>query len=559
MSELKNHQLTWKRAGLDKGMHWLVTAGGATVLVLIVLIFLYLAWAVAPMFNSANIQPIADIATAERDALLVDMNETGDVALRVSSDGLAEFFAADSGALLAAYTLDRSIAHAQRVDPSLDTYALLDTEGQVWLVKAVYNVALENGERRVEPSLRFTFTNHPIPLGATDHFDVHWVDQELLIVRSHEESLTLLRYQEVLEGVALLDPRQVSIARSHDITHVAIGPRNKWLYLIDNTNSLQVIDIRNLETTDTLFRTQLLAPERSITAITSLVGRYSLIVGDDRGVVTQWFVVRDELGFRLQPVRNFTLDTPALTFIKEPRRKGFLAITSNGEGHLLYPAAEGVLASAPLNLKPHTPMNISARADFLITAPSPNRLRIVQLNNPHPEIATSTLVSQVWYEGYSAPVYSWQSSSADNDFEPKFSLAPLMFGTVKGAIYALLFAIPIAILGAIYTAYFMQPALRSWIKPGIEIMAALPTVILGIYRGAVVGALVRRAAFKLFNHSGWYAVSNYWHRYQLALGANALAPAKRGLARLTHYTCAYCSDYGRFCDWTMAGTVTIFR
>jgi phosphate transport system permease protein len=96
----------------------------------------------------------------------------------------------------------------------------------------------------------------------------------------------------------------------------------------------------------------------------------------------------------------------------------------------------------------------------------------------------------VWYEGYEEPVYSWQSSSADNDFEPKFSLTPLLFGTLKGAFYAMVFAIPVAIMGAIYTAYFMAPSMRRLVKPGIEIMAALPTVILGFLAGLWLAPLI---------------------------------------------------------------------
>jgi phosphate transport system permease protein len=90
---------------------------------------------------------------------------------------------------------------------------------------------------------------------------------------------------------------------------------------------------------------------------------------------------------------------------------------------------------------------------------------------------------KVWYENYPEPEYVWQSSAATNEFEPKFSLTPLVFGTLKAALYAMLFAIPLALMGAAYTAYFMSPQLRQWVKPGIEIMAALPTVILGFLAG----------------------------------------------------------------------------
>jgi phosphate transport system permease protein len=93
------------------------------------------------------------------------------------------------------------------------------------------------------------------------------------------------------------------------------------------------------------------------------------------------------------------------------------------------------------------------------------------------------LWGKIWYEGYDEADYIWQSSASTNEFEPKFSLMPLSFGTIKAAFYAMLFAVPIAILGAIFTAQFMAPRMRQTVKPSIEIMEALPTVILGFLAG----------------------------------------------------------------------------
>jgi phosphate transport system permease protein len=110
-------------------------------------------------------------------------------------------------------------------------------------------------------------------------------------------------------------------------------------------------------------------------------------------------------------------------------------------------------------------------------------LRMLALDNEHPEVSFSSLWGRVWYENYEQPEFVWQSSASTNEFEPKFSLTPLVFGTLKASLYAMLFAIPLALMGAAYTAYFMSPELRKWVKPGIEIMAALPTVILGFLAG----------------------------------------------------------------------------
>ena len=61
---------------------------------------------------------------------------------------------------------------------------------------------------------------------------------------------------------------------------------------------------------------------------------------------------------------------------------------------------------------------------------------------PHPASTWRTIFGKVWYEGYPEPTYTWQSSSGTDVFEPKYSLIPLIFGTVKATVYAMLFAVP---------------------------------------------------------------------------------------------------------------------
>ncbi|MFP3457593.1 hypothetical protein R0J89_15195, partial [Psychrobacter sp. SIMBA_152] len=99
-----------------------------------------------------------------------------------------------------------------------------------------------------------------------------------------------------------------------------------------------------------------------------------------------------------------------------------------------------------------------------------DKLTVLEIHNEHPEVTWSALWQEVWYEGYPEPGYIWQSTSASDDFESKFSLVPISFGTLKAAMYAMLFAVPIAISAAIYTAYFMSSELRHVVKPTVEIM-----------------------------------------------------------------------------------------
>ena len=113
------------------------------------------------------------------------------------------------------------------------------------------------------------------------------------------------------------------------------------------------------------------------------------------------------------------------------------------------------------------------------------------LSNPHPEITLQTLFGKIWYEGYEEPEHVWQSTGGTDEFEPKLSLLPLMFGTVKGTLYALLFALPLAVLAALYASEFARPEVRNVVKPAVEIMASLPSVILGFLAGLWLAPLLQ--------------------------------------------------------------------
>ncbi|RME78269.1 MAG: ABC transporter permease subunit, partial [Planctomycetota bacterium] len=117
---------------------------------------------------------------------------------------------------------------------------------------------------------------------------------------------------------------------------------------------------------------------------------------------------------------------------------------------------------------------------------------------PHSAVSFSVLFGKVWYENYNQPTYVWQSSAGNDDFEPKYSLVPLIFGTLKGTFYAMLFALPLALLGAIYTSQFARPKYRQWIKNIVEIMAAIPSVVIGFLVALWLAPLVESWLVSLF-------------------------------------------------------------
>ncbi len=81
------------------------------------------------------------------------------------------------------------------------------------------------------------------------------------------------------------------------------------------------------------------------------------------------------------------------------------------------------------------------------------------------------------YEGYETEETVWQTTSASDFQEVKFSLTPLLIGSIKASLLALLIAIPVAIGAAIYTAFFAKSRLRNVIKPAIELLEAIPSVL----------------------------------------------------------------------------------
>jgi phosphate transport system permease protein len=73
--------------------------------------------------------------------------------------------------------------------------------------------------------------------------------------------------------------------------------------------------------------------------------------------------------------------------------------------------------------------------------------------------------------------YAWQPVSE----LPKYSLLPLLLGTLKVTVIASLIAIPLAVLAALYTAEFAPAWARETIKPAIEILAGIPSVVVGFF------------------------------------------------------------------------------
>jgi len=93
---------------------------------------------------------------------------------------------------------------------------------------------------------------------------------------------------------------------------------------------------------------------------------------------------------------------------------------------------------------------------------------------------------------------AWTTASFWQDW---YGIIPLLVGSIMVAVVALLIAVPLGVSGAIYVSEIAAPAEKSLIKPYIEFISAIPSVVLGFFGIAVLGQAVR--AFSQLSFMKW--------------------------------------------------------
>ncbi len=235
--------------------------------------------------------------------------------------------------------------------------------------------------------------------------------------------------------------------------------------------------------------------QRRVTAMEFLIGDGTLILGYSDGALDLWFGIREDKRDTLKQFRRIRafdpLPGPVTHITSSPHNRGFLAASEDGSVHMAY----GTTGLTNLKISgPKSPVAVvlGPKLTRVLSAGAGGAARLWSIQNPHPEVTWGTLFGKVHYEGYDRPEYRWQSSSGSDAFEPKLSLTPLILGTFKGAFYGLLFAVPVAVCAALYTSQFMHYRLRSIVKPTVEIMAAMPSVVVGFLAGLWLAPILER-------------------------------------------------------------------
>lgn len=500
----------------DVTARYAISLGGLAVIGAVLLMMAFLFLVVLPLFVPATLDKTASYARpgGESPSLVLASDEYQEVAFRLTADGQAVFFKAATGELISSQPLPLGegvrISASQTLDETTGLMALGLSNGRLLLASYGFSVGYQDGRRVVTPKLTY-------PLGESS---VVMDDQGRALVavagREDGERLLLAAKAQGADSVHLQSFEKTRAMFSDEVTLEAQTPASvavsvhpdwllvdgmfSWMYVINASGDMEVV---NLRATPAVSHARLNvfkgdegkgAGERRLTSVNFLLGDISLLLGEASGRVTQWFPVRDAQNqYDFVAVRAFNEQRGEVRAIAaEQRRKGFAVVDAQGQVGVYHATAHRTMAVEAVATAALTQLAVTPRADGLLMEDAQGMMHLWRVENEHPEVSWEVLWQKVWYEGYAQPEYIWQSSSSASDFEPKFSLAPLTFGTLKAAFYAMLVAIPLAIMAAMFTGFFMAPSMRQMVKPTVELLEALPTVIIGFLAGLWLAPFLER-------------------------------------------------------------------
>lgn len=520
-SSLKRRRLA------DHAARVVVTFGGIAIILCILAILVFISLEVYPLLQGAKSELTGKFNLNSPQSTLLTSTGTGnpfspvisnspvigvgveqyrEMGFFITKSGVINFLSLKDGKGVKKVPLEKLDGRkVTSVSGSLDNklYTIGTDDGYVLPLKVSFIVSFTENLRMIEPEIEerepiqisdrpITHVAYEAPDEDTKAVAAVTFDGKLFFV-SHRVKSSLFGEGEKEEFKHNLTPELNGSA----ITAVTLDGFLSNLYVGTQEGKLYHWDIRDKakpKLVDVIDATK--KSNIAITALGFLIGNRSLIVGDEAGAVSTWFQVTDKsspIGRSLRKIHVLSShENPVTAVAASPRDKGFVSADSKGSIILHHSTSEKSLLEMNAGNSPIKALAFAPKANGVVAVDEDGSLYDWKLDNPHPETSLKTLFGKVWYEGYDKPEYVWQSTGGTDDFEPKFSLTPLAYGTLKGTFYALFFAIPLAILGAICVSQFMHPSLRNTIKPVVEIMAALPSVVLGFLAGLWMAPLVEK-------------------------------------------------------------------
>ncbi|OED94591.1 ABC transporter permease subunit [Vibrio breoganii] len=460
----------------DKLITVLVKASGLGMLVGLFGILIYFISETLPIFGPSTYQQTEyHLPVSGNSFIDVNIDNTGRNGTAINNKGEVIYFSLDDDIKV----INRALAQKDPVAIAKDSpqpwTAMIDASGNIEVVMPEFIVSHSQTRKVYTPNLR---VNRELSALRFDNpnFDTQYLDFSVLpagavLARASETEV------EVFDYFAGNSYRIVSLpVEFDDVNGLYIARDGLYVVVLDGDTAKLFFRRTRTEEFRLAFQHQEKTQQGTHREFKFLSGDKGAIVSNGTEDLEFWFLVFQNER-RLQTARKYTTSSEVTNILSEHTTKGFWTIGADGTHSLFYATRSKPI----LNVSTDGPPLLSALSqnDRYLMSVYQDKIQRFRIDAPYPEISVKELTQKVQYEGYSEPDYVWQTSASAEDVEPKFSLVPLVFGTIKAALYAMLFSVPIAVLGAVYTAYFMSTKMRNTIKPAIELMEALPTLVIG--------------------------------------------------------------------------------
>ncbi len=524
----------------------LITFGGSSVLLTVMGIVAFLIWEVRPLFLGAEIREFQKYSWEKPLPALLSLDENGALACGVGKDGKPFAIHASTGTPLSCPSWDlggeKAVAFAFSQDREKVALGFSDGTVRLGTLKVVSKIkereelppnleVLPNGDLmtggvlyRELPTGGFlemtvmaelgqakVASERGLPIKALQLKTGGMQERPTVTVAVLDEGSTIVVERiEVKKNLLTgketedVERREIHIpAGDSDKAHLLLGSKGDYLAVVNSSGRMLRYNPFAPREPQLLEDTQLLAPGIEVRTAALLAGDKALVLGCSDGRVRIFFLVEDPLGRasdgrRTVLAKELEAQQGAIVAMDVAFR-GKIFATGDQNGHIWvrHSTSEKTLARFSIGASREMIFALGPRMDGLLVLGDGREGAHLVMMAPHPETSWKTFFGKVWYEGHPAPQYVWQSTGATEEFEPKLSLVPLIFGTLKGTFYSLLMAVPIAILAAIFTSEFLSPSLRAKVKPLMEMMASLPSVILGFVAALVLAPFVENWVYSV--------------------------------------------------------------
>jgi phosphate transport system permease protein len=290
-----------------------------------------------------------------------------------------------------------------------------------------------------------------------------------------------------------------SNSANHGLAGLMISGLGDTLLSIDQAGEMQRWKAEGEDKLVSLGGYKTVTAEKSqLSSSEPLLGRSSWALGNRHGEVETVAITASTSGQELRSIHRVASGLSPVTRIASSPSQRLLAVTGPGSGlKVIHVTSERIVAELnDLKVDEKSRLQFSKTGQEIFLC-SDAEMKMLRLNSDFPEASWKSFFEPLWYEGYQGPQHIWQSSTGSIEGETKFGLMPLIFGTLKATFYSMLIAAPIAILAAIFGSEFLSPAWRSRFKPLIELMASVPSVVLGFIGAMVLAPVMRESLFQV--------------------------------------------------------------